>query len=123
MEKPSTLKILSILTILFGVIRIIASIVAFTMAAKYLNSEIIAHIILEYLLSGPLILVSGILLFSGKKTGRLLLIIPVITGITINILSFGLLKTIFPLIIILALLYVIPSINEYFSKNKRIENI
>ena len=118
MEKPLALKVISIILIILGVIRLLGGVFGFLgyFSAGLENVNLLIIMLLENILCGILILVSGIMLIKGNKTGRILLIISAIIPPVAYMIFLQIFNPTFIIQLILILcLYFWPSIKEYFS--------
>lgn len=119
MEIPRSLRVVSIVLIVLGIIRIIAgTLVLFGLQDAFeQNRDLIKLVIFENFITGPLILISGLLLLKGKAIGRFLLIISVVTSwIVIYVISKELsIGTMVIFSIIIVTLFLEDSIKQYFS--------
>ena len=122
MEKPVALKVISIIVIVFGVLRIFLGIMAIPSIIQLFsmgNIEYVSAFLLDDFLGGVLLLTAWILLINGKKAGRILLIAAMICIIgTAVILTkkycFNRVHT--GLMVSIILLYFFPSVKTYFDK-------
>ena len=119
MELPKPLKVVSIILIVLGVVRLIAGALGLIGLKGFFeeNSNLINQVIIENFVAGLLILISGLLLLKGKAIGRILLIIAVVvswagTFIISKEYSIGTLVIFGALI---GILFLEDSIKKYFS--------
>lgn len=119
MEIPKALRVVSIILIVLGVIRLIGGALGLIGLRGFFeqNPDLVNQVIMENFVAGPLILISGLLLLKGKGIGRFLLIIAVIiswvaTFIISKEYSIGTLVIFGALI---AVLFLEDGIKEYFS--------
>ena len=116
MEKPLTLKILSIITVFLGCMRVFAGISTLSENWDYLSqSGQMPYIIIENFLVGLFVILSGVFLFSGKSSGRLILIIGIIISLIINFIYFGKISRLALLTLVAISYFVIPDIQKFFS--------
>lgn len=119
MEIPKPLKIVSIILIVLGVIRLIGGALGLVGLKEFFdgNSNLVNQVIIENFVAGPLILISGLLLLKGKGIGRILLIAAiVIAWVGTFIISGG--YSIGTLVIfgaLIGILFLEDSIKHYFS--------
>lgn len=123
MEIPKPLRIISIILIALGVIRLIAGALGLIGLRGFFdeNPNLVYQVIFENFVAGPLILISGLLLLKGKGIGRILLIIAVVVSwvATFIISKEYSLGTLVIFGAIIAVLFLEDSIKGYFSnKNK-----
>lgn len=119
MELPKPLKVVSIILIVLGVVRLIAGALGLIGLKGFFeeNSNLVNQVIIENFVAGLLILISGLLLLKGKAIGRILLIIAVVvswagTFIISKEYSIGTLVIFGALI---GILFLEDSIKKYFS--------
>ena len=117
MEKPMTLKILSIITAIVGCLRVYAGISGLSKNWDYLSqSNQIPYLIIANFLVGLFIIWAGIFSFYGKNAGRFILIAGIIVCLAVNLIYYRKPGNI-ALPTLLAMFYfVIPDIQKYFSK-------
>ena len=118
MEKPQALKVMGVILIVLGVIRLSGGIIGIVSYLMGILADInlLIVIFLENFVCAILILISGILLLKGKKTGRIMFVAasaipPVAYIIFLKIFSRGLIIA----IILILILYLWPSIRKYFK--------
>ena len=121
MEKPQALKVMGIILIVFGAIRLFAGIISVSrcLMINFLDTNFLTVIFLENFVCGIIILISGILLLKGKETGRILFVIASIiapVACIIFLKSYG--RGLISMIILILILYLWPSIKEYFKSSK-----
>lgn len=117
MEKPLTLRILSMATAVVGCLRVYAGVSTLSKNWDYLSQTgQMTYIIIENFFIGLLIILSGIFLFYGKSAGRLMLILGIFISLVINYINFGRIADVALLTFITILYFVIPDIQRYFSK-------
>ncbi len=77
MKIPKALRVVSIILIVSGAIRLIAGFLGFIVFRGFYdeNPDIVIQVIIENFVAGPLILISGLLLLKGKAIGRILMVI------------------------------------------------
>lgn len=119
MDIPKPLRVVSIILIVLGIIRIIAGALGLIGLRGFFaeNPYLITQLIIENFVTGPLILISGLLLLKGKAFGRILLVVAVVAS---WIAGFVISKeySIGTLIIfsaIIAILFLEDKIKQYFS--------
>ncbi len=119
MEKPLALKVISIIMIVLGSLRLLAGLVVMlTLGVAGEKMDLLPVIITENFICALIIIISGIILLMGKKFGRISFIIATILASIAYIVflkSFNTVSTIMQLILIV-LLFVYPTIRQYFSK-------
>lgn len=122
MGLPKPLKVVSIILIVLGVVRLIAGALGLIGLKDFFeeNSNLINQVIIENFVAGLLILISGFLLLKGKAIGRVLLIIAVViswvgTFIISKEYSIGTLVIFGALI---GILFLEDSIKQYFSNKE-----
>lgn len=127
MEKPLALKVISIIILVLSGIRLVAGLfggIAYLAIPEELGINLLYVIIVENFICGVLMLISGILLLKGKKQGKILFIIATVLAplaylIFLHEMNYS---WILGLILIL-LLYLYPSIKDYFKNIKNLNNI
>lgn len=111
MEKPLTLKIIGIVTVIIAVIELLVLFYGMTELGKMLWMKLLMEFI-----CGMLMLISGIELLKGKKKGRLFLILTAVSSIITYVMFYQISNylLISPLVL-LFLLYFLPSVKNYFN--------
>ena len=118
MEKPMTLKILSIITTLLGCLRVYAGISILSEKWDFLSQTgQIPYIIIDNFLVGLFVILSGTFLFYGKSAGRFILIAGIVVSLAINFINYGRPGKVALLTLVAMLYFVLPDIQKYFSKN------
>ena len=118
MEKPQALKVMGIILIALGIIRLLVGImgVASYFAINFEDINLLIVIFLENFVCATIILISGILLLKGKKIARILFVIAsVIPPIAYIIFLKRFNRGITIMIVLILILYLWPSIKEYFK--------
>ena len=121
MEKPQALKVMGIILIVFGAIRLFAGIISVSrcLMINFLDTNFLTVIFLENFVCATIILISGILLLKGKKIARILFVIAsVIPPIAYIIFLKRFNRGITIMIVLILILYLWPSIKEYFKSYK-----
>ncbi len=117
MEKPMTLKILSIITTFVGCLRVYSGISILSKKWDYLSqSGQIPYIIIINFLVGLLVIWAGVFSFYGKSAGRLILVAGIAICLAVNLLYFKRPGNIALLTLIAMFYFVIPDIQKYFSR-------
>lgn len=116
MEIPKSLKVVSIIVIILGAIRLIVGAIAF-LAIK--EQSLLTQIILENFVTGILVLASGLLLIKGKSIGRIILIVAGLVSWGSNYFISGDLGigTLVIFGVLIALLFLEDNIKGFFSKS------
>ncbi len=114
MKKPLALKVLSIIILILSGFRLLAGI-SYIIIVSEIGNDILYAILVENFVCGILMLIAGIKLLKGKKSGRVLFIVATILAplaymLFIRKLSRGWLMG----LIIILLLYLYPTVKEYF---------
>ena len=119
MELPKPLKVVSIILIVLGIVRLIAGALGLIGLKGFFeeNSNLINQVIIENFVAGLLILISGLLLLKGKAIGRILLIIAVVVswGGTFIISKEYSIGTLVIFGALIGILFLEDSIKKYFS--------
>ena len=120
MEKPLALKVISIILIVLGILRLLSGVGGYILLGFGNMNDTIA-IFIDNFVCGVLILISGLMLLTGNKTGRILLIPAFIIPPVANIILLKILGRGFIIFVILILfLYLWPSIKKYFNRMKEL---
>ncbi len=121
MEKPQALKVMGIIIIVLGVIRLLGGVIGISgyFTINYEDINLLIVIFLENFICAIIILISGILLLKGKKIGRILFVAGSVIPPAAYIIFLKRFNRGFIILIILILiLYFWPSIKEYFKNSK-----
>ena len=125
MEKPTALKVISIILIIYGALILTFGLIGAPYVFKELNFNLSRQIFsyvgfLSYLLS----IITGVTLLMGKKT-RDILVIAVLIKIVTNILVFGMSSVLSGGVIIFGILYfclhTLESIKTYYKEKEKNE--
>lgn len=123
MKKPIALKLVSILLIIIGVLKIQAWLTIFAFPMEILETakmSVYGELLffMEYILGSFLLILSGIFLLRSKKKGRQFLIGTVLIVFICGLFP-GMIIDLFEIgfyVILLILLYTLKSIKLYFEK-------
>lgn len=122
MDIPRQLRIISIVLIVMGAIRLIAGILGLLGLNGGIeeNENLVTLIIVRNFVASTFVLISGLLLLKGKRIGRVLLIATIVVSwFAIFMLSKEYeLGSLVVFIAIIVLLFLEDSIKQYFSNNK-----
>ncbi len=120
MEKPLALKVISIILIVLGVVRLLGGIAGYSIGA-FENINLSIVIFFENFVCGILLLISGIMLLKGNKTGRILFIVASIIPLIAYIIFLKMFNRGFIIhVILVLLLYLLPSIKDYFNNKEEL---
>lgn len=119
---PKPLKVVSIILIVLGIIRLVAGALGLIGLKGYFeaNSNMLNLVIVENFVAGSLILLSGLLLLKGKGIGRIILIVSVIIAWVGTFIISGeySLGTLIIFGTLIGVLFLEDSIKEYFSNKE-----
>ena len=121
MEKPQALKVMGIILIVLGGIRLLGGILGISgyLTLNFRDINLLIVIFLENFVCAVIIVVSGILLLKGKKIGRILFVIAsLIPAVAYIIFLKRFNRGLIILVILILILYFWPSIKEYFKNSK-----
>ncbi len=121
MEKPQALKVMGIILIVLGGIRLLGGILGISgyLTLNFRDINLLIVIFLENFVCAVIIVVSGILLLKGKKIGRILFVIAsLIPAVAYIIFLKRFNRGLIILVILILILYFWPSIKEYFKSYK-----
>ena len=121
MEKPQALKVMGIILIVLGGIRLLGGILGISgyLTLNFRDINLLIVIFLENFVCAVIIVVSGILLLKGKKIGRILFVIAsLIPAVAYIIFLKRFNRGLIILVILILILYFWPSIKEYFKSSK-----
>ena len=121
MEKPQALKVIGIILIVLGGIRLLGGILGISgyLTLNFRDINLLIVIFLENFVCAVIIVVSGILLLKGKKIGRILFVIAsLIPAVAYIIFLKRFNRGLIILVILILILYFWPSIKEYFKSYK-----
>ena len=120
MEKPQALKVIGIILIVLGIIRLLGGVIIIANYHKIdMENVNLLIVILENFVCAIIFLISGILLLKGKKTGRILFVgASVIPFAAYAIFLREYSKGFSIMVILILILYFWPSIKEYFKNCK-----
>ena len=121
MEKPQALKVMGIILIVLGGIRLLGGILGISgyLTLNFRDINLLIVIFLENFVCAVIIVVSGILLLKGKKIGRILFVIAsLIPAVAYIIFLKRFNRGLIILVILILILYFCPSIKEYFKSYK-----
>ena len=121
MEKPQALKVMGIILIVLGGIRLLGGILGISgyLTLNFRDINLLIVIFLENFVCAVIIVVSGILLLKGKKIGRILFVIAsLIPAVAYIIFLKRFNRVLIILVILILILYFWPSIKEYFKSYK-----
>lgn len=123
MDLPKPLRVVSIVVVVLGIVRVIAGGLAFIgmRGVFHETPHLISQLIIDNFITGVLILVSGLLLLQGKEIGRIVLAITIIISqIACFIISQEYnIGTFIIFGAIMAVLFFEDSIKEYFLDKKQ----
>lgn len=118
MDIPKSLRIVSIVLIVLGISRLIAGALGLIRLKGFFheNPDLMIQVIIENLIAGSLILISGLLLLKGKAIGRIILVIAVVVlwGTSFVISKEYSIGTLFIFSTLIAILYLEDNIKQYF---------
>ena len=121
MEKPQALKVIGIILIVLGIIRLLGGVIGIFAYLKMdmENINLLIVIFLENFVCTIIFIISGILLLKGKKTGRPLFVAASVVPFAAYAIFLREYSKGFSIMVILILiLYFWPSIKEYFKNSK-----